>query len=381
MTKFNVGDKVQILDASKISYAIKGGFKTGEVYPVTQINNSGRPVIESKTDHLGFYEHELKYIQKVSDKPTKNQRITALENEVAELKLIVHELRGKKSIEPSTTNTVEDIIEFEGQQYRKVDRVAKVGDVVIFNSKIHPHNAEPNKPYIVNRETSNVVGHHDEETICDVKFAIYDHGRTPENVDVYELIEGGLNPQIPIVDETIEPLTPNQQRAAIIEKAKKFVWDNLKGQHSIFPCRVISFSNTHGYIARHDIEFIVNTNKRTIVALILDGDYNNRVCQRGIAKCDPHDVFNEHIGKAIALGRALGLDVSEFEQAVQPTEFAVGQVVEANYEDPIWAPFTISELNNKYNEGLKLWDSTDGCFISADKAKIINDTKTNYEEG
>ncbi|MCK1989443.1 hypothetical protein MPH48_15210 [Lysinibacillus fusiformis] len=282
MTKFNVGDKVQILDASKISYAIKGGFKTGEVYPVTQINNSGRPVIESKTDHLGFYEHELKYIQKVSDKPTKNQRITALENEVAELKLIVHELRGKKSIEPSTTSTVED-----------------------------------------------------------------------------------------------KPLTQNQQRAAIIEKAKKFV-EKVSSRQS---CWTVNEMGNETYRQRCTVnEFIINSEKRTVVVLV-KGEDSGKIFEKGIAKCNPNDVFNEHIGKAIALGRALGLDVSEFEQAVQPTEFAVGQVVEANYEDPVWAPFTISELNNKYNEGLKLWDSTDGCFISADKAKIINDTKTNYEEG
>jgi len=149
---------------------------------------------------------------------TKNERITTLENEVAELKLIVHELRGKKSIESSAI--LEDIIEFEGQQYRKVDREAKVGDVVIFNSKIYPHNAEPNKPYIVNREIAYGVGHHDGETICNVKFAIYEHGRTPENVAVYELIEP-------------KPLTPNQQRAAIIEKAKAFV-KNIVGDYDTF---------------------------------------------------------------------------------------------------------------------------------------------------
>ncbi|WP_217580380.1 hypothetical protein [Lysinibacillus sp. GbtcB16] len=369
MTKFNVGDKVQILDASKISYAIKGGFKTGEVYPVTQINNSGRPVIESKTDHLGFYEHELKYIQKVSDKPTKNQRITALENEVAELKLIVHELRGKKSIEPSTTNTVEDIIEFEGQQYRKVDRQAREGDVVMFTvSNIH-YRSKKSYKVIENVKFTDENGQ--------VIHVYNEHKRTPENVDVYELIEGGLNPQIPIVDETIEPLTPNQQRAAIIEKAKKFI-ENVSSQQSSW---TVNEMGNETYRQRCTVnEFIINSEKRTVVVLV-KGEDSGKIFEKGIAKCNPIDVFNEHIGKAIALGRALGLDVSEFEQAVQPTEFAVGQVVEANYEDPVWAPFTISELNNKYNEGLKLWDSTDGCFISADKAKIINDTKTNYEEG
>ncbi|ODV57299.1 hypothetical protein [Lysinibacillus fusiformis] len=342
MTKFNVGDKVQILDASKIIYAIKGGFKTGEIYPVTQINNSGRPVIESETDHLGFYEHELKYIQKVSDKPTKNQRITVLENEVAELKLIVHELRGKKSIEPSTTNTVEDIIEFEGQQYRKVDRGAKVGDVVIFNSKIYPHNAEPNKPYIVNREIAYGVGHHDGETICNVKFAIYDHGRTPENVDVYELIEP-------------KPLTPNQQRAVIIEKAKKFLEENLK---LLISYDFIAISNGTKLYSRQRFQDIKLTT----------------------AKCSPNDVFNEHIGKAIALGRALGLDVSEFEQAVQPT-IAVGQLVESSVPE-IYKVFTLEGImgNVKYKAKNGSWQNAEGGDLPNETwYKIINDTNAKYE--
>lgn len=64
------------------------------------------------------------------------QRVDELENQIAKMELIIHELRGKKPIEPSTTNTVEDIIEFEGQQYRKVDREGRKGDVVIFRNNI-----------------------------------------------------------------------------------------------------------------------------------------------------------------------------------------------------------------------------------------------------
>lgn len=102
-------------------------------------------------------------------------------------------------------------------------------------------------------------------------------------------------------------LTNNQKRAAIIEKAKKFVEEQ---------------KDKRGYVTAPNqitctIDFVVNPDKRTVVAL-LRGIATRNVWSKGIAKCHPHDVFNEHIGKAIALGRALGLDVSEFEQAVQP---------------------------------------------------------------
>jgi len=100
--------------------------------------------------------------------------------------------------------------------------------------------------------------------------------------------------------------TPNEQRKAVIERAKAFVAD--------------------GCDRWFRVEFHVNSDKRTVVALLRTKSSNN-VFTRAIAKCAPDDVFNADIGKAIALGRALGLDVSEFENAVKPTEVVVGHKV------------------------------------------------------
>ena len=80
-------------------------------------------------------------------------------------------------------------------------------------------------------------------------------------------------------------------------------------------------------IGECDAEFIVNRNKRTVVVLI-KGRYSGRVYVKGIAKAAPDDCFNEHIGKAIALHRALGIEVpDEYLNAPQPTEVRVGDVV------------------------------------------------------
>src|SRR5699024_11680223 len=50
--------------------------------------------------------------------------------------------------------------------------------------------------------------------------------------------------------------------------------------------------------------------------------------KRGIAKCDPSDCFNVHIGKAIALRRALEVEVpDEYLNTPQPTEVRVGDIV------------------------------------------------------
>src|SRR5690606_31968390 len=67
--------------------------------------------------------------------------------------------------------------------------------------------------------------------------------------------------------------------------------------------------------------------KRTVVCL-LKGFRIPVIYAKGIAKCAPGDCFNVHIGKAIALRRALGLKVpSDYLNAPQPTEVRVGDVV------------------------------------------------------
>lgn len=225
MTKFNVGDKVRFIE----DYS---NYKIGDVVEVTGFWSEGIDFAGEHGDGSSLYERfELAELT-----INENQRIAELENEVAELKvevaelkLIVHELQKQQRVEniyniiegvkPPEVNIknapafmtakegvelgeliskgladgLNGVLEFEGRQYRKVDREARKGDVVVFDSKIYPHNAEPNKPYIVNRETCLGVAHSDRETAVHVKFEIYDNGRTPKNVDVYELIEGGLN--------------------------------------------------------------------------------------------------------------------------------------------------------------------------------------------
>ena len=257
--------------------------------------------------------------------------IDRLEELADEMKVIVHQLRG-----PSTI--VEDIIEFEGQQYKKVDREAREGDVVVFDAAIYPHNADPNKPYIVNRKTPHGVGHYDGATICDVKFVIYDHGRTPENVDVYELITKETS--VGWLDELFdEDKSPNQQRAEVIEKAKGFVDEN----------------------GGDDFHFEIDEKERQILAWKIARKGNGNEAVTGLATCHPNNVYNEYIGKAIALGRALNLDVSEFENAVQPDEVVVGMKTYHKWSHDFW------DIRN------------DNLQFVNNQHQIINDTNAEYE--
>lgn len=89
----------------------------------------------------------------------------------------------------------------------------------------------------------------------------------------------------------------------VIERAKRYVKNTTeKLEFSLF----------------YDVSFVVNAEKRTVVALLTFAD-GSMVVHKGIAKAMPEDVFNEHIGKAIALGRVWGGNIPKyFLNAPQP---------------------------------------------------------------
>ncbi|WP_102273210.1 hypothetical protein [Cytobacillus massiliigabonensis] len=132
--------------------------------------------------------------------------------------------------------------------------------------------------------------------------------------------------------ETIVPVgrTPQEirdvlTRERIIEQAKRDVAGKLTNKPGVDVPHMLGYGRIT--LNNYSIEFIVNNEKRTVVALIR-GNVSKEVRAKGIAKCAPTDCFNAHIGKAIAVRRALGLEVPEvYLRAPQPTEVRVGDVV------------------------------------------------------
>lgn len=123
----------------------------------------------------------------------------------------------------------------------------------------------------------------------------------------------------------------------------------------------------------HDHEFIVNTEKRTVVVLRkLRGCTN--IVRRGIAKAAPDDCFNEHIGKAIALHRALGLEVpDEYLNTPQPTEVRVGDVVRSIVDRS--KEYVISE-----DEKARCGSGAGLTSLVAKYGKIIDDSRKEVGE-
>lgn len=101
-----VGDKVRILDVDAILFAEKY-WKNGDVTEVVSLSDLGRPRLRRKaSDTIGLVisGYELHAIERIGDdkKPSKKQRIDALEREVAALKAEMEALLGAKK--PKTAN-------------------------------------------------------------------------------------------------------------------------------------------------------------------------------------------------------------------------------------------------------------------------------------
>jgi hypothetical protein len=190
------------------------------------------------------------------------------------------------------------------------------------------------------------------------------------------------------------PKPKSPTRDEIVERAKKDVETLVYYGKSTDGYRKIPGRFGHIY---YRVKFNVNREKRTVVALIYeayaDGSIDKNVAPvRGIAKCAPDDVFNVHIGKAIALRRALGLYVpDEYINAPQPTEPRVGDIVRdssynmgrVNAVRPHSYLYADEGLTFVDGEGNKWWrfienvkiidDSRDGYDYNAQRAKKVCD--------
>lgn len=162
--------------------------------------------------------------------------------------------------------------------------------------------------------------------------------------------------------EDISPVekSPNQQRAEMIEKAKKFIDEN----------------------GGDDYHFDIDEKKGTVFAYkAITPSVGRCGVKRGFSKCNPNDVFNTDIGKVISFGRAEKLDVSEFEQAVQPNEVVVGMKIrnEKDFPDAFHAPIFKGQIFNVVSNSVHNGECNPHSGV-AYSATIINDTNAQYSE-
>lgn len=131
------------------------------------------------------------------------------------------------------------------------------------------------------------------------------------------------------------------------------------------------------------VDFFINASKGAVVAKLTFDTASKPLKDRtyeteGRAKCAPGDVFNEHIGKAIALRRALGLEVPvEYftVEARDRDDLAVGDVVKVHCDGEI---ANITELfeNLRPNDypGQAFLHDLPGGFLASSQVTLINDS-------
>jgi hypothetical protein len=197
------------------------------------------------------------------------------------------------------------------------------------------------------------------------------NGKTPKTLS--EVAEKHCDKLIDVAIKEARKYNAQADRDEIIEKAKRDI-NGVKKKWSVDDSLQYIFykgnDSTCGYIC--DLEFVVNKEKRTVVAILRhmwDG-----IMSRGIAKCAPDDCFNVHIGKAIALRRALGLEVpAEYLNAPQPTEVRVGDVVSLNYGGEHYGNFKVTEFDR---DGWLIFEDN-GCspFEPETGDRIIDDSR------
>ena len=114
---------------------------------------------------------------------------------------------------------------------------------------------------------------------------------------------------------TFEPIT--QSREEIVKEAIADVAELLDISFYSGEVKAHVGASVDFTIPTNDrVDFFINKEKRSVVAKLwltsvgtAENILPNAYATTGIARCAPSDVFNEHVGKAIALRRALGLEV------------------------------------------------------------------------
>ena len=130
-----------------------------------------------------------------------------------------------------------------------------------------------------------------------------------------------------------------------------------KGQYvtikDVYTVRKTTQSN---HVHACNVEFIVLEDERKVVALLRGVD-TNKVYARGIAVSYYKDVFNEDIGKAVALAKALKVDYSQFTNIPNPMGLEIGSVVKIKNIDELYVVKEFESGNRVVFEGAYYsWD-------------------------
>jgi hypothetical protein len=146
--------------------------------------------------------------------------------------------------------------------------------------------------------------------------------------EVYNKTEPQVKPADPIPKES--------ERDVVVKNAIKYIEDakcSGSGALGSWEYRQFPQNEEDRRGTAYKAEFIVDRKKRTVVCLLRGYNYN-KIMRRGKAKAAKGDCFNVHIGRAIALSKALGWTTpNEFLWAPSPSGVKEGDIFKFHAED------------------------------------------------
>ncbi|WP_254064244.1 hypothetical protein [Bacillus velezensis] len=256
----------------------KGKHRVGDVFTVREFGETGVHVTEDEFMTLWHKEYEV-----IVNNANKNE-----------------EADGMESVNQTAIDSASTVFEKVGEDY--IGSKSRFGDILIGA----PYSEAFVKAYANERKDVLVIP----QTI---EYTAFLHNEEMKKVAKSE--------QEAIKDRA------QARRDEIVEQAKADV-EGLR-EHGFYHTGIDSSKGNETYQVKvYYVEFIVDSKERKVTALVRR--LNDKTPRHvGRAQAAPNDCFNVHIGKAIALRRALGLAVpDEYLNAPHPTEVRVGDVVQ-----------------------------------------------------
>lgn len=363
------GDLVRIINTDELAGDERNvvAFTEGKIYRVKNFMMGFKVVNDLGGDFYVSSNEVVNNLVKVSDEELKTivleERVASLEeNSKMQTAIIgrltditthlVEKLEGTEALDgldglDGLEEKDEQALNYSGayftigeDKYIKVDRLAQKGDYIVY-PKINSYwdDIVANTPYYVYDEPNGTPRFRDER-YDSIQVYGSDEEDKKGNVLVYQLFEEPVELEDEVSEGTLEEITPDTIREGKILEAKKFLEDNKTTMRGIiyndsplyskgsFEEIEDVYSVTLGVLDRCacKVEFITLEQKGRVIAL-LRGVGTNKVYARGVSTCYYGDVFNEDIGKAVALAKALKLDYSQFIDIPNPMGMEVGSVV------------------------------------------------------
>lgn len=355
-TTYKVGDKVRVLNAARILYGSQY-FSDGDIAIVQDVRSNGeRPTLAVTTSDGGkgglyIMGRELPFIEKVVEASAHGYK-------VGDKMRILN--AGRISGGARLTN---------GQVY-EVAAISHYGNPrITTNGTTQLPIVESELPY-VEKVVSEVVPQPIEISTMPTRISQLESQVAKLESKVHALETGNVDFFTPAVVRASSPSNP--QRAAVIEQAKQFVEEVTA---RMYGGRINHEGNA---TFRHRTTKPYFTTKGRTVTVVVRGSGVPVEYERASATCAEGDVFNEDIGRAIALGRAMGLTVpTAFTKAPQPTQVVVGMEVTTLYHDGNvnkWCPTTVTNVRSGGIPGF-------GNGSHSSLYKIAEDTNAEYEMG